>query len=386
MRRRKDDLTAWQDDPVVQALTAPGTADELAGEAGALAAFRAAVPTRSRRRFAGRLGVGGSTLAIAIAFSGGVAAAYTAALPSQVQRVFNDVGGWAGIPAPTAVHHKHSARGHHGGTPSPGVQQALGQLSTPPVAGAPTPAPTPTPTSTPTPKAKPSGKQSGGGRPSTSPSSSPTTVASSPPPSTSPTPTTTPTPTPTLTPPVLGSITITLSASSVPVDGSVTVLGRLATSTGEPIAGHRIWLMEWLTGQSTLSQVDMGLTGSDGSVDLTAGDLTHSVRLRLVSGQGVRSAPVLVVVMPTVSATLSVQGSSYDASITTDGAQQGDVVMLQRRARTGWVGVATMQLDASGDALFAVPVPAQRPVRYRVVLPRTQAHGYAATRFVTPPT
>jgi hypothetical protein len=38
-----DDLTPWQDEPVLRALTGPGSDDELAGEAEALAAFRAAV-------------------------------------------------------------------------------------------------------------------------------------------------------------------------------------------------------------------------------------------------------------------------------------------------------------------------------------------------------
>jgi hypothetical protein len=374
VRRRHDDLTAWQDDPVVQALTAAGTESELAGEAMALAAFRAAAAPRARRRYAGRLGVGGSALAVAIAFSGGVAAAYTAALPSPVQHALNVVGGWAGIPPAAPVHHSKHRSGGSRGTTQAGPAPTASASTSPPTSVVP-PAPSTTPTVThhhPATKSKPS-------------VSTPPTGGSSAPVSPPPSPTATPTPTPTITAPVPGSITITVAATKVPIGGNATVIGHLATAGGQPIAGHRVWLIERLTGQGTAAEIASGLTGPDGSVDLTASGLTHSVRLRLLAGQGVRSAPVLVVVTPTVSASVALSGSSYDVAVATDGGNEGDQIVLERRTSTGWVGVTTTTLDGSGSASFAVPVPPKRTVRYRVVLPRTQAHGLAMTAFLAAP-
>ena len=69
MSSHDDDLTPWRYDPIIAALTAAGSEAELAGEADALAAFRAAAPARSRRRQLGRLGVGGAAVATAVILS-----------------------------------------------------------------------------------------------------------------------------------------------------------------------------------------------------------------------------------------------------------------------------------------------------------------------------
>jgi hypothetical protein len=171
----------------------------------------------------------------------------------------------------------------------------------------------------------------------------------------------------------------------VAVNGTVSIEGQLATSGGAPVVDRRVWLIERLAGQQAATEVAMDVTGSDGSVDLSTPPLTHSVRLHLVVGQGVHSAAVRVVVTPTISASTAVQGSSYVVSVTTDGGDPGDNVTLQRRTVAGWVSVATAQLNTTGGAMFSVPVPAKRTQRYRLLLPRTQAHGFATTRFVTPP-
>ncbi len=79
MSGHDDDLTPWHDDPLVRALRAPGTDDELAGEAEFLAAFRAAQPPPAptpigagRLRRAGRrLGGGGTAVVVAVALGAG---------------------------------------------------------------------------------------------------------------------------------------------------------------------------------------------------------------------------------------------------------------------------------------------------------------------------
>jgi hypothetical protein len=184
---------------------------------------------------------------------------------------------------------------------------------------------------------------------------------------------------------VSGSITISLSSSKVTVGGTVSVVGHLATSSGAPVPNQRIWLLERLTGQNTVSQVAMGLTGSDGSVALTSPALTQSARLRLVAGGQARSAALPVVVLPTLTATATANGSTYSITVTTDGGNPGDEVLLQIRTGNGWQPVSSTTLDGSGDAGFGVLTPAHRAAHYRVALARTPAHGYAETRVVVPP-
>ena len=113
----------------------------------------------------------------------------------------------------------------------------------------------------------------------------------------------------------------------MPVNSTVSVVGHLATSSGAPIANHRVWLIERLAGQSTASQV--GAWASPVWTDrstLVTPPLTHSVRLRLVTGQHVHSAAIGVVVMPTVTAVAVGAGHDYVVNVTTDGGDPGDTV------------------------------------------------------------
>jgi hypothetical protein len=379
-----DDLTEFQDNPLVAALTAPGTPAELAGESAALATFRAAVPVSSRRRHLGRLGVGGSALALAIALSGGVAAAYTATLPTPLQRVANELGGWAAVPAASPAHPAKKVADKHATAP---VGQPPAPVTS--TSGPAAPAVVPPPGA---------GSSTGAGghhpgatgratKPSARPSSAPSTPATPPSPTPTPTVSATPSSTPTAStpPPVVpGSVTITVGTTKVAVNTSVAVAGQLATSAGAPIANRRVWLIERLPGAAGASEVATGLTDATGSVDLMSPPLTQTARLRLVIGDGVRSAAVTVVVVPTLTATLTAEGGSYEVAVTTAGGQPGDVVTLQQRTPSGWVVAATGQLDTAATAAFTVPVPTTRAAHYRVLLARTSAHGFAMTRFTAP--
>src|SRR5438309_11634852 len=100
MRHHRDELSEWVDDPLVQALQAPGTADELLGVEDMVAEFRAAVPRRSRRRLVHRVGTGATTVIVAIGLTGGVAAAaYTRTLPAPLQSAMHSLLGPVGVPA-----------------------------------------------------------------------------------------------------------------------------------------------------------------------------------------------------------------------------------------------------------------------------------------------
>jgi len=79
---------------LVRALTADGTAAEMAGRQAALVMFRDSRRRPRRLRFA----VSMSTAAAAVALAGGTAAAYTAALPGPVQHIAYRMLGSIGVP------------------------------------------------------------------------------------------------------------------------------------------------------------------------------------------------------------------------------------------------------------------------------------------------
>lgn len=365
-----DDLTTWRDDPIVAALTAPGTDAELAGETDALAGFRAAVPIRSRRRFIGRLGVGGAAVSAAVIFSSGAAAAYTASLPRPVQDFISHVTNPLGLGVPAAQPARKAAN------------------SVPRRTAAPTSAPTAPPSVAPSPTVRPhvtaSARAHHPAAPNRSPrpTASPTPVVST---TATATATASPSPTATATPPTVGSITISTSASVVAVNATVTVAGQLASPDGSPAAGQQVWLLERQVGAAGVSQVATGTTQADGRISLTTPPITHSVRLRLVTESKLRSAAIGVRLQPTIMATVShSSGAGADAAIliATTGAAPGDSVTIEQQAVGGWRAVATNELDGTGMARFAVTSPTGRPDRYRAVLPRSPAHRAAVIRFV----
>ena len=105
--------TRWDDDELVRALRAPGTASELAGEERYVAAYRSTRTSRGPnvsplRRGVRRLGAGGTTVVAVVALSSGVAAAaYTRHLPEPVQRVAHQV---LGAPAPVGSRRRPDPR------------------------------------------------------------------------------------------------------------------------------------------------------------------------------------------------------------------------------------------------------------------------------------
>jgi hypothetical protein len=360
--RATDDLTQWQ--AGIAALTAAGTEAELAGEAGALAAFRAAVPKRSRRRYVGRLGVGGAAVTTAVILSSGAAAAYTSSFPRPVQNFIAHATNPLGLQVPV----KHPA--HHANT-----------ATTVPVT--PAAVPTTSPSGTPSPThhrvvPKPHHSSAPSSKPHPSPTATPTPITI---PTVTPTPTPTPTPTGTGTPSG-GSITISVGATSVPVDGTVTAYGQVSNPDGSPVAGEQVWLIERVAGTTGVSQVAAGTTGVDGSVALTTPPLTHSVRLRLVTESKADSASIGVTLQSTIMATVGHDGTTASIRVATTGALAGDSVAIEKRISGAWQLVAANQIDGSGLALFAVDAPTGRPDHYRAVLRHSSAHSGAVTTFL----
>ena len=391
-----DDLDAFRDDPVVRALTGPATADELAGEEQMLAAFRATPRARSRRRFVGRFGTGAGAIVVVLGLSGGVAAAYSQALPAPVQDAVHAFLGPIGVPAAAAARHVAGGahRGHgnsHSGTTSGGgaavvPMPASPSATTAPAAVAATTSPRPTHRA----------NRSASGRPTpsaTGPTATPTPsspTGPTPTGTTSPTASPTATPTPSQTPTYGDPKTWTLSGSSsvnrVLVHGGVGISGRLVTADGSPIPNHWVALSAHVPGTNETRRIWVGNTDDEGAFSTYVSGLNHTTVFLVHAGHGVHSGPVRVVVVPTLatSQTATSDGTGWDVTVTSDGADPGDTVVLLRRENGSWVQVGSGQLDSSGETVFRVPKPASREVHYRVRLEPTEDHARAMTSFTAP--
>lgn len=370
-----DDLNQFADEPILRALTGAGTPEELAGETDMLAAFRASVPKRSRRRLAARLGAGGSVFIAVAALSGGVAAAtYTNSMPSPVQNFAHSIGSWAGIPKAKPVHHKAAATPSRNSAATPVVTPTGADTSRTGVSPGPIGSPSATPTVTSHPGGVP-GSRVHSPSPAITPSVA-TSVSTSSSPATVQTPT--PTPTPTVTPSVAAALSASVSASRVPANTGVTLNGALTTAAGVAVPNHRIVAYEKPVGAGKPSKLGHGTTDANGDVSFAVPGLMRNVRLILRAGNGLHSAPVTVTEVPTVSAAVISNGSVASINVSTVGAAPGDTVLLLRRQQGAWLAAGEAQLDSNSGASFAVPTSTGRPVRYRVVLKQTPEHAQSA--------
>lgn len=348
----KDDDLDWDDDPLVRALRAPGTPDELSGEAGYRAAFRAQQRRGgSVRRLVGRLGIGATTAVTTVALSAGVAAAaYTQVLPDPVQRFAHGVLGPVGVPAPE---HRH-----------PRVRLVSPGTTTTP--------------STPTPSRRPGGSPSRAPHPGTKTSAPPLTVV-----------TTAPAPTPTATPTappaspgtgvrrVPAAVTVSVTAHKVAIGSGVSVSGTVTSSDGHVLRNRLVRLVGRTAGQPW-TRLATGTTDASGHVTLQSPALNQNVRVRLSAGHGVHSAGVAIVVVPTISATAAEADGTSTVTVTTEGGRAGDVVTAYRYRSGELVRVGSATLDAHGSAVLAVPTP-KRQLRIVLRLPATRQHGAAQT-------
>jgi hypothetical protein len=381
MSEYEDDLASWRDDGLVRALQAPGSSDELAGEARYVAAFQAAHPSHSRprrlRSVAGKLGTGGTAVVVTVALSSGVAAAaYTQNLPDSVQRVVHSVFGPIGAPGPMA-----DGPALHRGAGSSTLPGATRSPSQDPTATPDTPTSTPTPGVTGGPTDAATG-QPGGPSSSASPTDSPTTSATSAPTTAPTTGPTTPVPT---APPALepAAMSIVGTGHRAGVGQTVTLSGVVAASDGTPVPDHRVVLVE--RGPSRWRPIAEGDTDSTGAVSLTSAPLTHSARFRLRTDRHVHSTVWRVGMVPDISATATPDGASVDITATVQGGQGGNRVRLLRRIDHQPVVVERGRLDASRTVRFRVEAPTHHDVTYALRLLATPRHTAASTRVSVAP-
>jgi hypothetical protein len=265
------------------------------------------------------------TLAAAAGF---VVAAYTAALPAPLQQAAYHALGLVGVPAaghstPSAAASAvpGSARGH-GSSPRPGHSPQPG-ASASPRSGASAPAPA-------------SGQ---------------------------------------------AGLSITAAGGRIVAGRSDMFAGHLTGPSGA-VAGARLSLLERAAGQRTWSLAGAATTSSSGSAVVSVSDLTTNAVFRLSGPHGAVSRPVLVVVLPPVSARVSSSGG-HGVMVAADSplAAPGDTVVLQVQSGTRWLNVQKAQLNRARQAGFLVRSRARKSV-YQVVLLSTAAHGISVSNRV----
>jgi hypothetical protein len=363
-------------DMLLSVLAAEPTPDELAGESAALTMFRsgrssaAAVPGppapepsasgprppgphASRPHAPGRRASSPRELsrpaagwrsrparrlaaAVTLAAAAGFAvAAYTEALPAPLQHVAYGALGFAGVPD---SHHSGSATTSSNQT---GPGRAHGGSQAP-----------------------------GGAGPSASASPQPgvSSSASGPPPAAGP-----------------EALSVTTASSRIVAGGSETFTGQL-THQGRPVAGARLSLQERAAGQPSWRPVGSATTGADGKAVVTVARLTRNAGFRLVGPGRELSQPVLVIVVPPVSASVTggPAGKSDVLTASSPLASPGNAVVLQIWTGVRWRNVQVSSLNAARQVMFLIRAPAKSR-EYRMVLLPTIAHGMSVSKTVTVP-
>jgi hypothetical protein len=162
--------------------------------------------------------------------------------------------------------------------------------------------------------------------------------------------------------------------------GNDTFVGHLTGPSGA-VAGASLSLLELAAGQRTWSLAGTATTSTDGSAVVGVSDLTRNALFRLNGPDGAQSRPVLVIVLPPVSARVS--SSAHSAMVTVDSplADPGDTVVLQVQAGAHWLNLQKGRLNQAMQAGFLVRLKARNSV-YRVVLLPTASHGLSVSNTV----
>jgi len=172
------------------------------------------------------------------------------------------------------------------------------------------------------------------------------------------------------------TLVLTTARAQIPADGDAVLSGRL-TAGRRPEAGVRVRLYERAAGTSGWRVAASEVTDGSGDVTLTVPGLTRNAVFRLTGPGRLDSATVLVTVIPPVSLDMApgLLPGRARLTVTAPLADPGDVVVLQKWSGGAWRPVAAHLLGPGHRAFFTVLIPAVGGAEYRVVLPRTIAHG-----------
>ncbi|TNM42872.1 hypothetical protein FHP29_07705 [Nocardioides albidus] len=392
-----DGLDEFADSDLVRALRAPGTPDELAGEARFVAAFRDAHRTEAVRgraalggRVAGRIGVGGAALLAAVTLTGGVAAAaYTRHLPHPVQVIAHDTFGAVGVPpAPPVAPRTKAPRPTATPDPDPTTGESADERRPPqptrsagpgdqrsPRSDGPTSA-TSAATGTDAPSTDPAAGTASGFPGGPTGPTGPTSPGSDDPSTDVPA-------SPAVTPTRVGA---TASARRVTTGGHATVTA-IVRDHGELVEGAEVWLLQ-RRGTDGWTRTASAVTGEDGSAIFATGPLTETTTFRFAvdvdedadgdPDRVLSSRKRRIGVQPLL--TLSAAGPIL--TVHAVGAGAGEAVTVSRRTADGRVvRIGIRRLDDQGSASYDLSSYPGR-VRVLVRILRTSTHT-AVRRWIT---
>ena len=234
------------------------------------------------------------------------------------------------------------------------------------------------------------GQPGSGGSPSPGQSAQPSPPGASPEPSSpapgrghgpgggkspSPTPTPTPTPSPSSPPPVPAALTISASAVKIIAGGSVSLTGLLTDADGAPVPNQTVTLVQHDAGVPGWVPVGQGTTDGTGTATVLVASLGTDAGFRFRGPNGTHSGHVRIVVIPTVSLT-AIPGNrpGNERLIVSAPYATGSEAILQVRAGGTWRTLRSRPIDSIGQALFGVKLQLHQRI-YRVVVPRTVQHA-----------
>jgi hypothetical protein len=191
----------------------------------------------------------------------------------------------------------------------------------------------------------------------------------------SPTPTPTPTPTPSTPPPVPAALTISASAVKIIAGGSVSLTGLLTDADGAPVPNQTVTLLQHDAGVPGWVPAGQGTTDSTGTASVLVASLGTDAGFRFRGPNGTDSGHVRVVVIPAVSLT-AIPGNrpGNERLIVSAPYAAGSEAILQVRAGGTWRTLRSRPIDSTGQALFGVKLQLHQRI-YRVVVLPTAQHG-----------
>ena len=143
-------------------------------------------------------------------------------------------------------------------------------------------------------------------------------------------------------------LSVTAASGRITAGGGDWFAGSLADH-GQPVAGVNLSLLERAAGQPSWHLIGFATTNASGRAVVTASDLTRSALFRLTGPDRELSQPVLVVVVPPVSASVADAAGRADVLTGSSPLASGNAVVLQVWSGTRWNSVQAGDLNGSGQ-------------------------------------
>jgi hypothetical protein len=178
---------------------------------------------------------------------------------------------------------------------------------------------------------------------------------------------------------------MSMSAAShrVGIGQTTTLSGLVTGATGSALPGHVVVLQ--VRGPRHWRPVEQVTTDATGLATATTPPVSSSARYRWHADPGVHSSPWLLRMVPLLTVSSDVGGSTTELVPSVQGATVGDRVRVLRHTPGHTVPVRRARLDDTGSATISVATPRRRAAYVVVLLPTKRHAGVRARLVVIPP-